>query len=267
MRPVSRWHAFLVHLGISFAIFLILAYLIVFKWYPAPFFLADGGWQGIRVLASVALVIGPLLTLIVFKQGKRGLKFDLIVIGLMQAGAIVWGTWTVYHQRPIAMVYTLNYLTPVTIAQVRNAGLDPAKLSNFGDKPPVPIYSNIPIDIEGQKEYLIRSLSSRIPLYLFIELYSKFDSRSLAIVKQQSTQLYTWLESQQDGRLLLDEFYMFHPELVDRYLFIPLHSRYKRSVIVLDAHSLQYIGALDMNVSSYLTGEKKDQQNTKATQT
>ncbi|MEJ2399037.1 MAG: hypothetical protein P8Z67_12590, partial [Gammaproteobacteria bacterium] len=101
---MTKLKAFASHLGISFLIFLIILYFIIFKWYPFPFFSTDGGWQGIRIIIGVDLVLGPLLTLIVFKPGKPGLKFDLSVIAIMQAGALAWGIWTVHHQRPIAAV-------------------------------------------------------------------------------------------------------------------------------------------------------------------
>ena len=40
-------------------------------------------------------VVGPLLTLIVFRAGKPGMKFDLAVIGLVQVAALAYGTATV----------------------------------------------------------------------------------------------------------------------------------------------------------------------------
>ena len=71
---MTRIGAFLIHLGVSFAIFLALASLVVFVWYPDFFFSTDGGWQGMRIIIAVDLVLGPTLTLIVFKPGMPGLK-------------------------------------------------------------------------------------------------------------------------------------------------------------------------------------------------
>ena len=74
---MSRYRAAAIHLGLSALLFVALAYLVVFVWYPGFFFETDGGWEGIRIIAAVDLVVGPLLTLIVFKAGKPGLRFDL----------------------------------------------------------------------------------------------------------------------------------------------------------------------------------------------
>ena len=99
---MSRWHAFLIHLGISLSIFGVLAYLVAKVWYPGFFFQTDGGWQGLRLLLGVDLVLGPLLTLVVFRAGKPGLRFDLTVIGILQSACLVAGVWIVHGERRTA---------------------------------------------------------------------------------------------------------------------------------------------------------------------
>ena len=257
MLKIPRVHAFLIHLAISLIIFLIPLYLIVFHWYPLPFFYTDGGWNGIKIIAGVHLIIGPLLTLIVYKPGKPGLKFDLTLIGLAQAAALTWGVWVTYTERPVAIVYTLNYFTPISEKLLTKMEFPLETLIMYGDKTPVPIYADLPQDPEQHQKYLVQALSSGTPLALFTELYTKFDAESLQILKQRSDQLYEHLESDEKGKQLLDTFFQIHPELYNRYLFIPLHSRYKRLVIVLDATNLSYKGTLNMNVTDFVLGRTK----------
>ena len=52
---MTRYRAFAIHLGISLAIFTVLAYLVLAVWYPDLFFTTDGGWQGIRIIIAVDL--------------------------------------------------------------------------------------------------------------------------------------------------------------------------------------------------------------------
>ena len=257
MLKIPRIRAFLFHLAISLIIFLIPLYLIVFQWYPLPFFYTDGGWNGIRIIAGVHLIIGPLLTLIVFKPGKPGLRFDLTVISLVQAAALSWGIWVTYTERPVAMVYTLKYFTPVSEELLRAMEFPLENLDMYGDKTPVAIYADLPQDPAQHQKYLAQALSSRTPLYLFTELYTKFNTESLQILKQQSDRLYTYLESDEKGKQLLNTFFQIHPEIYNRYLFIPLHSRYKRLVIVLDATNLSYKGNLNINVTDFVLGRTR----------
>lgn len=103
---MNRFGAFAIHLGISLVIFAVLGYLIVFQWYPDFFFTSDGGWQGIRIVALVDLVLGPTLTLVVYKKGKPSLKFDLTVIALLQTACLIAGVYVVWSERPVAMVFS-----------------------------------------------------------------------------------------------------------------------------------------------------------------
>ena len=50
---MTRYSAFAIHLGISFLIFLVLAYMIVFVWYPGILFDTDGGWRGMQIIIGV----------------------------------------------------------------------------------------------------------------------------------------------------------------------------------------------------------------------
>jgi hypothetical protein len=81
---MTRYHASFYHFLISFAIFILLSYLVLMVWYPEFFYSIDGGWEGMRIIIGVDLVLGPVLTLIVFRAGKPGLKMDLTLIGLFQ---------------------------------------------------------------------------------------------------------------------------------------------------------------------------------------
>jgi hypothetical protein len=74
-----------IHFLIGLAIFLGLLAVILFLWYPGILFNVDRGWAGLQLVIGVDLIAGPLLTLVVFKTGKRGLNFDLSCIAIFQA--------------------------------------------------------------------------------------------------------------------------------------------------------------------------------------
>lgn len=99
----SRWAAFAIHLGISVALLLILLGIIFFLWFPYDLIFA-GGIEGLKILLGVDLILGPLLTLIVFNKAKKSLKFDLSVIAALQLSCLVAGLWLIYNERPIAQV-------------------------------------------------------------------------------------------------------------------------------------------------------------------
>jgi len=124
MRISNRFVAFATHLGISFLLFAALAAVIKFLWYPGVLFEIEGGWEGIKLIAGVDLVIGPALTLIVYNTQKPQLRRDLIVIGLLQALCITGGMGTVAYTRPIAVIYAAGTYYTATRLRFENAKID-----------------------------------------------------------------------------------------------------------------------------------------------
>ena len=138
LTRVKRSTAFAVHFGFSLCVFLILAALMVTNWYPGPYFTVDGGWQGIRIIAFVDLVLGPALTLMFFRPARkqhRELKLDLSIIATVQLVALTWGTWTIYQQRVVATVFVEDEFMTVSHAGLQQAR---ANLTAAGMTPKVP---------------------------------------------------------------------------------------------------------------------------------
>jgi hypothetical protein len=108
LTEYNRYQAFAVHMAISLVIFFILLVCITQYWYPGILFDTGNGWKAIGIIISIDLILGPLLTLIVFNHNKTSLKFDLWVIALVQAAALIYGTWTIHQTRPIALAFINN---------------------------------------------------------------------------------------------------------------------------------------------------------------
>lgn len=98
--------ALLVHLALSSVLFAVILYLITQVWYPGPMFWADGGVQATQLVFGVDLVLGPLMTLIIYSPLKslRERIFDMLVIAIIQVGAMLWGVNNVYSQYPVGIV-------------------------------------------------------------------------------------------------------------------------------------------------------------------
>lgn len=105
---MSRLRAFLVHLSLSATVVGCVFAVIFFLWYPRPYFEVVGAWYLVRLLFIVNVILGPLLTLIIFKAGKPGLKFDLTVIALIQVAALAYGTTVIYQDRPYYLVFSVD---------------------------------------------------------------------------------------------------------------------------------------------------------------
>ena len=250
---MSRFKAFTIHLAISLVIFFILLYFILVQWYPQPLFATDGGWRVIRIIVGVDLILGPLLTLIVFKAGKPGLKFDLSVIALVQFIALSWGVWTSYNERPAAVIYTLDFFTPVTGYQLAEHGMSADKLKQFGDDWPILIYIDIP-----EKEVsnvLSKALAEKKPLYLYTEYYSKFGKEQAPVLKQSSMDIEKYVEDKPELKKIFQKSVLAHPTK-SNISYLALHSREKWVTAIFDLDEMRIIDIMEIEPSAYTYAKK-----------
>lgn len=137
---MSRWKASGIHLSICGLIALTVVALMLFVWYPQPYFEALGGKRLLIILLSVDLILGPMITLIIYNEKKKNLKYDLAIIGFIQLAALFYGTSVLFEARPVYLVFTVDRfevvsardLLPEEINKVQNE--DYKSLSITGPK-------------------------------------------------------------------------------------------------------------------------------------
>jgi len=242
----TKLTAFLAHLGISLMIFLIVLYFIVFHWYPVPFFSSDGGWYGIRIIAGVDLVLGPVLTFVIFKPKKPGLKFDLTVIGIIQASALAWGCWFVHLERPIATVFAQGYFLTMKADEFERRGVSNEKLKTFGEQTPVWIYSRLPKDPDELHALRITAMNSVRAVHSFPEYYVPIGKNEITAITSSSIAMDRFLRDKPEGRKKYLAFMQKHQEIKDRLVFIRWRARFKYKIVALLSDNLEYIGTLDI---------------------
>jgi len=107
MMP-PRLRAALIHFAFSLVLGLAAAALAFFVWYPAPLAKAVGLLHVFLVLIGVDAVLGPTLTFLVYKVGKKSLRFDISMIVLLQLAAFFFGFWKIAEARPAWLVFNMD---------------------------------------------------------------------------------------------------------------------------------------------------------------
>lgn len=175
---MSRWKACGIHFAISFVIFIFLISIIYFIWYPGDFIKA-GGWQGIRIVAGVDLVLGPVLTLLVFNATKKSLKWDLSFIAALQATCLVAGTWVVYQERPLYQILSNDGLHVLNAANFKVYGIDERELPERSSIIPMKLYLDLPDDNAEIAAIEMASLMvDNLPLPYRLDLYRTLNKES-----------------------------------------------------------------------------------------
>ena len=134
---MNRYRAGLTHVLISCVIAGLVYVAVRYFWYPGALFEVAGGLDLLLVVICVDVTLGPLVTLIVFKPGKWGLKFDLWVIGILQVSALLFGLYTIAESRPVFITFVKDRFELVRAGELADADLAKAapayaSLSWFG---------------------------------------------------------------------------------------------------------------------------------------
>ena len=93
------------YLAVTSAVALLVFLSVRFLWYPGALFGAAGGRELFLLVSGIDLVLGPLIVFILYKPGKKGLKFDLVAVGALQLAALCFGIWVLFESRPAFIVF------------------------------------------------------------------------------------------------------------------------------------------------------------------
>lgn len=138
-----------------------------------------GGYQGIKIVAGVDLILGPLLTLMVFNPSKKSLKMDLSIIGLIQLTALSAGTWLVYNERPVFQLLSYDGIHVITAAEIKTAKIYDIDYDKFDSDYPKIAYMDLPQDNGAiQAMAIATGMTENLPLQLRLDLYRNISSDS-----------------------------------------------------------------------------------------
>lgn len=239
----ARFKAFLLHLLCSLAIALGALGLVFGVWYPAPLHLALAVTNIFVLLLVVDVTLGPLLTLVVYKPGKKSLKFDLAVIVALQLAALSYGLWTVAQGRPAWLVFNADRFDVVQVVDIDARRLAQAlpeyqAPSWFG---PMWVAALRPENAERRNEVLFEAALGGSDIAQRPELYQSLVESGLLMSRRAQA---------------LDRLAHYNePALVDQVLedwpqatgWVPLMARVQPMVVLLAANNTQVLGIVSLN--------------------
>jgi hypothetical protein len=243
---MNRWKASGIHLLISILVVGSILLALLFTWYPPAIMGISKADKLIYLLAGVDIVIGPLLTLIVFKTGKPSLKFDLSVIALLQICALSFGLYTIWQSRPVFMVAAddrfylvfANEIDPVALSLAKekeysslsltgaklvsaSAPVDLSKTISFGS---VPDIQNQPRFFARYDQYAATLIEKSLPVVA---------DKNNATPKSVTFALKAWADK--DGIK------------AEKLRYVPVNSSRGSGIMVMDITSKKPLGAINVN--------------------
>jgi hypothetical protein len=188
-RRWTRWRAAGLHLLASSAIAAPVAAAVLWFWYPPPYFDLAGGRILLGVLLVVLLGSGPLLTLLVFRPGKPGLRFDLEAIALVQTAAFLYGCSILIEARPAFVVFVKDRFELVTAGSLEPNDLAEAQYPEFRHAPwtgPLLAAADLPEDPE-ERQRLIKLAAAGLDAQHFPRYYAPYAVRTAQVLARAAT--------------------------------------------------------------------------------
>jgi hypothetical protein len=163
---MNRWQAFGWHLGISFCVGLLTAAAIFYWLIPPPLGEAVGAKKLLALILGIDVVLGPLLTLIVFNPKKASLRRDLVIIGCVQLCAFCYGLYAATQARPVLASFVVDRFELVTRSEIDGDELKraPAFLQTMPIGDVLYSYAKRPDDPKERELVMFLALSASVDL-------------------------------------------------------------------------------------------------------
>jgi len=248
-RPASfRWKAFGIHLAISLLVLGALLYVLFYYWFPGYLFDTDGGWQALRVIAGVDIILGPLLTLIAANPTKSTaeLRKDFTVIGVIQVCALSAGTWLAWDNRPWAMLWYDGMIYSLPWSALRDEPSALEGIARVGDSAmPQRVVVHLPRDPLLRGAIMEAAREKEISPLLDGTLYGPWAPRRALLQAFSDLSLEMTEGTRSELQQQLDEIRAHNGAAV----LVPVRSRYHAYFLAIDAVSGNVIQRIDIEPS------------------
>ena len=183
---MTRWKAAGSHFALSLLVIGGIAITAFLLWYPHGLYKVAGLDRILLVMLGIDLTAGPLLTLILYKPGKWGLKFDLIVVAIAQLAFLGYGLNTLWDGRPVFLVGTPETFTVVFANEISDEDLAQGarpewrRLSWTG---PVLVGTRMPSDPEQRRVIIDEFMAGGAGIERSPKYYMDFEDVSTQILE------------------------------------------------------------------------------------
>lgn len=239
---VTRFRVFFLHFSSSVLISLLTLWVVFYVWYPAPLHDALGVTRIFLLLLLVDMVLGPLLTLLVYKKGKKTLVLDLAVIACLQLSALAYGLSTVAEGRPAWIAFGGDRFELIQVLDIDTRQLDRA-LQQYRGAPwfgPQWVGAVMPENVEEHNALLFESVGGGSSLVQRPNLYRPLSEMTDSL--RQASRSLDVLGNYNDADAV--------HEALGRWpradAWLPLMARSKPMVVLLSKARAEVVAVVDL---------------------
>lgn len=247
MKTLSRKRAIISHFLLSLAIVLSVLSCVYFFWYPTPYFQIIGAADVLKTLIGVDLVLGPALTALVYKPGKKSLWFDMSVIAALQLGALIYGVSVLYAEKPQFVVFSVDRFVVVARTELYPSSdvAVPACQENW--RGPCEVAAFIPEDMEAREALLVLSVDNGIELEHQPAYWYPLDEHAEAVLSKAKP-LQDLSAQSATAKQIIDRFAADNNMSVDGLRYLPVVNRRLQAMTwVMDGKTAERLGVIGVD--------------------
>ncbi len=245
------------HLLISLMMVTLIISLMLFLWYPGAYFKLMGGKELFYLISGVDVFLGPILTLVVFKSGKKTLKFDLACIAIVQVLAMSYGVYVMFQARPVFTVFNKTSFQVLSVLDIdarelalgkrdewRTLSMTGTRLVAIGEP-----------DKKNKKEAMFAKVAS-LEAGRYPRLYDDYKNHQTEAVKAAKP-LAELIKISASNEQIIDKFIRNQKRPASDFLFLPAESMVNEMVAIIDAKTGEFVKIIDANPAQSNLAETK----------
>lgn len=247
LSSFNRFSASGSHLVGSVLIASLCAAVVFGVWYPGAFAAASGVAGIFLMLVGVDVVLGPLVTLIIFNPQKPELRRDLIMVVLIQVLALSYGVHSVFTARPAFTVFNagrfdLVYANEISAESFSRASERYASAPLWG---PRFVAARLPEDAQRAKEIVMQAVSGGDDVQNYPEYYRelKADRSAMCAAGVSREQL---AKNNPENSELLERLFAEYAVESGTARFIPMYAKSSNATVIVDCSSGQVLEVVDL---------------------
>ena len=245
----SRTRASAVHFVFSAILAAACAALVYLLWYPAPLGSMSGVSDLFVLVLAVDVVLGPLVTLVVFntRKPRAELVRDLALVVLVQLGALGFGMWTVFAGRPVHAVFEYDRIRVVHANEIPEEFMDrvPPGMDALPLTGPT-LLALRPFKDNSEQTSAIFAALGGVQMSARPELWMDYDKATPAILKAAKP-VAALMAAQPAFAAALQQALADHHRSMDNTVYLPLASRAGFGTALLDATTAQPVAFLPLD--------------------
>ncbi len=237
----NKLKAFFIHFLLSAVAVSLIFLAVVLVWFPSPFLGLTNFKDVATIIIAVDLVLGPLLTFVVFNPKKKSLKKDLTVIVSIQIFALSYGIYTLFLTHPVYIAFHDNAFNMIIAKQAmpEKAKYEQLKVSKLSK----PTFVYMKTDKEIRDKLFADTINGGRDVEANAEFYEPYADNLESILENSldAVKLFEEKNLTASSKEFLEEY----NERKNDYAYLPLIGTSRNAIIVIDKKTAKVVTTIN----------------------